>query len=278
MSGMETDGFEPSLQDFASGSGNNDVQSLLQQFNCLGTTDHEELIGQMLQILGFEIGYSTARFFLDMNNWNLQAAVGCYFDANRNQKLPSMQLAINSTPESNTQGVLPNAKFTHSWEVQNTGDEPWPWNCFLKIVSLNGENVDTSSYINLINNNNNNLSDFHRVNLVESCVQIRTLLPSRLLVLKVDLFSPPTLGPFQAKFRLCTPNGNFFGEMLTCDAQVVDQEQFELMERLKPMQAIELHPQVQFSNDAFVFGPVQEMQQQPSQQQQPPQHSDEMLE
>lgn len=45
------------------------VQGLLQQFNCLGTTDHEELVQQMLQILGHELTYSAAKFFMDMNNW-----------------------------------------------------------------------------------------------------------------------------------------------------------------------------------------------------------------
>lgn len=45
------------------------LQGLLQQFNCLGTTDHEELVQQMLQILGHELTYSAAKFFMDMSNW-----------------------------------------------------------------------------------------------------------------------------------------------------------------------------------------------------------------
>lgn len=45
------------------------LDRLLQQFNCLGTTDHEELVQQMLQILGHELTYSAAKFFMDMNNW-----------------------------------------------------------------------------------------------------------------------------------------------------------------------------------------------------------------
>ena len=44
-------------------------QDLLLQFSCMGTTDHEELVQQMMQILGFELTYSAAKFFLDMNNW-----------------------------------------------------------------------------------------------------------------------------------------------------------------------------------------------------------------
>lgn len=75
---MDTDGVEAAAnhQGFGAtpggtggGGGADIVQGLLQQFNCLGTTDHDELVGQMLQILGFELSYATARFFLDMNDW-----------------------------------------------------------------------------------------------------------------------------------------------------------------------------------------------------------------
>lgn len=44
-------------------------QSLLQQFSCMGTTDREELIQQLQKLLGSHLNYSTAVFFLDMNNW-----------------------------------------------------------------------------------------------------------------------------------------------------------------------------------------------------------------
>lgn len=49
---------------------NNDIdQLLLQQFSCLGTTDHDELVGRFQKLLGDQLNYPTARFFLDMNNW-----------------------------------------------------------------------------------------------------------------------------------------------------------------------------------------------------------------
>lgn len=43
-------------------------QSFLQQFSCLGTTDHDELVGKFQKLLGNQLNYATARFFLDMNN------------------------------------------------------------------------------------------------------------------------------------------------------------------------------------------------------------------
>lgn len=75
---METEDVEfveQQQQAFQNNNNNNNnnsldlVNCLLQQFNCLGTTDHEELVQQMLQILGHELTYSAAKFFMDMNNW-----------------------------------------------------------------------------------------------------------------------------------------------------------------------------------------------------------------
>lgn len=42
---------------------------LLHQFSRMGTTDHDELVNQLQKILGNQLNYNTARFFLDMNNW-----------------------------------------------------------------------------------------------------------------------------------------------------------------------------------------------------------------
>lgn len=52
-----------------SGGGIDIEQSLLQQFSCMGTTDRDELIQQLQKVLGSHLNYSTAAFFLDMNNW-----------------------------------------------------------------------------------------------------------------------------------------------------------------------------------------------------------------
>jgi hypothetical protein len=43
--------------------------SLVQQFNCLGTTDKEVLVAQLQKLVGPQLNASAAQFFLDMNNW-----------------------------------------------------------------------------------------------------------------------------------------------------------------------------------------------------------------
>lgn len=44
-------------------------QSLLQQFSCMGTTDHDVLVKELQNVVGSHVSYSAAAFFLDMNNW-----------------------------------------------------------------------------------------------------------------------------------------------------------------------------------------------------------------
>lgn len=52
---------------------NGDIeQFLLHQFSRMGTTDHDELVSQLQRVLGNQLNYTTARFFLDMNNWWVQ--------------------------------------------------------------------------------------------------------------------------------------------------------------------------------------------------------------
>lgn len=51
------------------GGGLDIEQSFLHQFSCMGTTDKHELVQQLQKLLGSHLNYSTATFFLDMNNW-----------------------------------------------------------------------------------------------------------------------------------------------------------------------------------------------------------------
>lgn len=104
--------------------------------------------------------------------------------------------------------------FRQSWRIQNCGEESWPEGCYLKVLSINGENVDTLQCINHIQASNNNLTDFERINLVESAVPVPALRPGNQAVCSVTLRSPAQCGPFQVKIRLCTQNGNFFGDTL----------------------------------------------------------------
>lgn len=67
---------------------NGDVeQFLLHQFSRMGTTDHDELVNQLQKVLGNQLNYTTARFFLDMNNWwvNLRQFFFLNYFSNKNR-------------------------------------------------------------------------------------------------------------------------------------------------------------------------------------------------
>jgi hypothetical protein len=45
-----------------------DINSLLNSFSSLQTSDHDDLV-IAFQNIANELSYTTARFFLEMNNW-----------------------------------------------------------------------------------------------------------------------------------------------------------------------------------------------------------------
>ena len=76
-----------------------EVDEVLAQFGCMQTQDKEELVNQMLRLVGTNINYTTARFYLEMNQWNVQAAVCSYFDLETvNSTLPGERLSLLSLP------------------------------------------------------------------------------------------------------------------------------------------------------------------------------------
>ncbi|KAH8303913.1 hypothetical protein KR044_010940 [Drosophila immigrans] len=99
-----------------------DIDSLLlQQFSCMGTTDHEDLISQFQSLMNNQMNRESSRFYLEMSNWNLQTAVGCYLDFCSVQSFPSMKIV---------QGQHVNAQ-QQAFQLQNDGTERWPIGCFL---------------------------------------------------------------------------------------------------------------------------------------------------
>ncbi|GAB0099396.1 uncharacterized protein DMENIID0001_152520 [Sergentomyia squamirostris] len=164
-------------------------QTLLQSFSCLGTTDHEELINQLQQIIGSQVSYSTAKFFLDMNNWNLHAAVGCYFDYYTGLKTFSMKVVVNVTEVVK---IRPNTNYVQTWFLLNDGDETWPEGCYLHLVSP----------------------------VEKTRVPVRQLKPGESARVDVWLMSPQELGTHQSKWRMSTPCGMFYGEPMWAIVEV----------------------------------------------------------
>ncbi|XP_012265109.1 protein ILRUN [Athalia rosae] len=164
-------------------------QNLLQQFSCLGTTDKDDLVKQLQRLLaGSHLNEATAAFFLDMNNWNLQAAICSYFDFESPFKLPSMGLLCDSTIGEG-ESVPPNTKFRKSWQIQNTGTEAWPEGTCLQHTG--GVKMGDSTP-----------------------VPVPCVAPKATLELSVELVSPVEPGVYQSKWRMATPTGSYFGDVI----------------------------------------------------------------
>ncbi|XP_066586487.1 protein ILRUN [Prorops nasuta] len=171
-------------------------QHLLQQFSCLGTMDKDDLVNELRRLLGDSINVPTATFFLDMNNWNLQAAICSYFDCDYHipSKGPSMTLICDSTIGEG-ESVPPNTKFRKSWKVRNNGITTWPSNINLKQVwGLPMEDGNK--------------------------VYIPSLAPKETTEITLVLKSPAECGFYQNKWRMMTFSGALFGDVLRMDITV----------------------------------------------------------
>ncbi|CAH1131514.1 unnamed protein product [Ceutorhynchus assimilis] len=205
-------------------------QSLLQQFSCMGTTDKDELIQQLQKLLGSptQLNHSTAAFFLDMNNWNLQAAICSYLDIETPNVLPSMSL-LSDPDTSETENIEPNTRFQKSWHISNSGNDTWPVGCYIQCSdgdSFGGERV-----------------------------QLPPLQPGHGIHVAIVMNSPTVPGIYQSKWRACTPSGSYFGDAMWTILTVVEQGTIELTEQLSHFNELgaipPLEPQV--TNPFFPF-------------------------
>lgn len=178
-------------------------QNLLLQFSCMNTTDREELINQMQKLLGPSLNHNTASFFLDMSNWNLQAAICCYLDYTLPQKLPSMSLKAAQTQDK---AIGPGTCFEQSWNIANTGTESWPGSC--RVIQAGGEPLGaTPTYV-------------------------PPLLPGHSTTITMKLVAPTSPGTHKSYFHLVTDKGEQVGDTLWAEIMVESEMTMALVEQL----------------------------------------------
>ncbi|XP_054717574.1 LOW QUALITY PROTEIN: protein ILRUN-like [Uloborus diversus] len=162
---------------------------LLQQFSCLGTTDRDVLISQFQKLLGNQLNTAGCHFFLDMNNWNLQAAVCAYFDFDSsNYNVPRMSF-VRDVTIGEGEAVPPNMKFVKTWQIQNPSDDRWPPGCCLRFTA-----GDRMGHVDRV--------------LVDA------LEPHEMTDVSVEMISPCASGMYQGQWRMSTATGQFFGEVI----------------------------------------------------------------
>ncbi|XP_062536326.1 protein ILRUN-like isoform X3 [Armigeres subalbatus] len=181
-------------------------QNFLTQFSSMVTSDKDDLIKQF-QSIGENLNYSTATFFLDMSNWNLQAAVGCYFDFMAFSRLPSMKF-LNDLTIGKDEKVTPNTPFKQSWLLQNNGETSWPDGTYLKNES------EEKKYF------------------------LPALSPNDTTVVTIEQMSPASVGPFITRWSVYTSNGSQFGETITSNIDVCQSGTLAITQQMSQLQPI----------------------------------------
>ncbi|XP_008838344.1 protein ILRUN [Nannospalax galili] len=162
---------------------------LMQKFSCLGTTDKDVLISEFQRLLGFQLNPAGCAFFLDMTNWNLQAAIGAYYDfESPNISVPSMSF-VEDVTIGEGESIPPDTQFIKTWRIQNSGAEAWPPGVCLKYVG-----GDQFGHVNM--------------------VMVRSLEPQEIADVSVQMCSPSRAGMYQGQWRMCTATGLYYGDVI----------------------------------------------------------------
>jgi len=162
---------------------------VVSQLGSLQTNDQEELVSQMMRLVGANINFTSARFYLEMNQWNVQAAVCSYFDLESgSSKLPGM-VFLQDITIGEGDSIPPNTTFVKTWRVQNPGPDRWPPGCILRF----------STGVQLA---------------FQDRVLVEPLEPYTATDISVEMTSPSTPGMYESKWRMSTATGNFFGEII----------------------------------------------------------------
>lgn len=163
---------------------------LMEQFRSMGTTDKDVLVAELQKLIGRDVNPRVCAFFLDMNDWNLHAAVCAYYDLEQPiaEYLPLMTLVRDITIGEG-ESVQPNVRFTKTWRIKNTGAQAWPPGCSLRF--LQGYQFGHA--------------DRALVGSLEAGEEADV---------SVEMTSPHETGIYQGQWRMCTALGTFFGDII----------------------------------------------------------------
>lgn len=216
----------------------------LEQFSCLGTNDKEDLIKTFQTVVGNGVASQTSRFFLELANWNLQRAVGAYFDYSYDGGQSEMEAASTSyatqfpiTP-CNSLSSLPNHIYdsricyspnaepsrstTLGWCVQNCGTCQWMEGSYIR-----AEVSETVAKLSTILPNST-IPMWIPLQL-EARIPLPCILPENFTNVSLELLPPSADAysfmlssgyPVVTALSLCLPSGERFGELLYCTARI----------------------------------------------------------
>ncbi|KAG5449754.1 Protein ilrun, variant 2 [Clonorchis sinensis] len=212
---------------------------LLERFSALGTRDKEELVNQLKAVVGTDISTDSCRFFLELSDWNIQRAVGAYFDFSFENSPPCFSGMVNhgtimtpTTPSVNIETFTRPLYDLRVWPsstsskgtyeafkvtVENSGLSQWHEGCYIRsesnpsIAKLADQDPHTGCVMWLP------LGPSGRVPLPPAH-------PGQFVDLLISVNQPPSaiLNPSSKNLvgamSFCSSTGDVFGETLYCTA------------------------------------------------------------
>ncbi|XP_050084159.1 protein ILRUN [Anopheles aquasalis] len=196
---MDQDDNEDTPAAYEPDSADMDLLRLLGPFSSMITTDKDELIRQ-LQTIGANMNQATATFFLEMSNWNLQAAVGYYFDTLGHAGMPSMKF-LNDGTVGKGEKITPNTEFQLKFLVQNNGDMAWISGTYMCLKTPADTQAQATSALN---------KKFY----------VPSIATNESVLVTVQTVSPGLEGQYVTHWAMYTPNGFEFGETIVVGIEV----------------------------------------------------------
>ncbi|XP_065176856.1 protein ILRUN-like [Sycon ciliatum] len=183
---------------------------LLAQFSAMGTTDREVLVKDFQFYVGGNVDKQSCVFFLEMNSWNLQNAVGAYFEYQaKSESLPSMALLADMTVGEG-ESVAPEKLFTKLWRLRNNGISSWPEGCYLTFVR--GDSIGPCTRVNMPPLGRNVMAD-----------------------VRISMLAPRDSGHYCSEWRMCMADGTFFGDTVWVIVQVADDGLLDLTQQMSSL-------------------------------------------
>ena len=183
---------------------------LLEQFSSMGTTDRDVLVREFQLYVGGNVDLQSSAFFLEMNSWNLQEAVGAYFEFQaKSEALPSMSLVSDLTV-GDGESVGPEQLFTKLWRIANNGSCSWPVGCYLTYVR--GDSIGPCLRVNM-----------------------PALAAGRMVDVQLSMLAPENTGHYCSEWRMCAADGSYFGDTVWVIIQVADDGLLDLTQQMNSL-------------------------------------------
>ncbi|OAF68881.1 hypothetical protein A3Q56_03410 [Intoshia linei] len=177
--------------------------SMINNFNQLTTSDHDEIIDKFINVIGSDCSKNKAIFYLEMNDWNIHKSICAYFDYAKNNQdsnredytdlsmkhIKTITSDANNLTTDTTGRATIGSTIFQSYLIKNNGNKQWPDGCYLVISAPLAA-------------------------LCQSTIPINNLTPSESQVIQIKIICPQDPCTVICTITLCSAYGIAFGDKI----------------------------------------------------------------